>query len=50
MRDVKLTIDGKEVQLTDEQLKALGITTEKIIRLKELTKARFITMERPMAL
>lgn len=29
MRDVKLTIDGKEVQLTNEQLKALGITKEK---------------------
>lgn len=28
MREVRLTIDGKEVQLTDEQLKALGIEKE----------------------
>lgn len=29
MREVKLTIDGKEVPLTEEQLKALGIETRK---------------------
>lgn len=28
MKEIKLTIDGKEVQLTDEQLKALGIEKE----------------------
>ena len=28
MKEIKLTIDGKEVQLTDEQLKQLGIETE----------------------
>lgn len=28
MKEIKLTIDGKEVQLTDEQLKALGIEVE----------------------
>lgn len=28
MREIKLTIDGKEVQLTDEQLKLLGIGIE----------------------
>ena len=27
MKEVKLTIDGKEIQLTDEQLKMLGIAT-----------------------
>ena len=29
MKEIKLTIDGKEIQLTDEQLKMLGIETEK---------------------
>lgn len=29
MKEIKLTIDGKEVQLTDEQLKMLGIEPEK---------------------
>ena len=29
MKEIKLTIDGKEVQLTDEQLKMLGIESEK---------------------
>lgn len=29
MKEVKLTIDGKEIQLTDEQLKQLGIEPEK---------------------
>lgn len=29
MREIKLTIDGKEVPLTEEQLKALGIETAK---------------------
>ena len=29
MKEVKLTIDGKEVQLTDEQLRMLGIEPEK---------------------
>lgn len=29
MKEVKLTIDGKEIQLTDEQLKMLGIEPEK---------------------
>lgn len=29
MKEIKLTIDGKEVQLTDEQLRMLGIETEK---------------------
>lgn len=29
MREIKLTIDGKEVQLTETQLKALGIEVEK---------------------
>ena len=29
MKEIKLTIDGKEVQLTDEQLKVLGIEPEK---------------------
>lgn len=29
MKEIKLTIDGKEVQLTDEQLKMLGIETRK---------------------
>lgn len=29
MKEIKLTIDGKEVRLTDEQLKALGIEVEK---------------------
>lgn len=28
MKEIKLTIDGKEVQLTNEQLKALGIEIE----------------------
>lgn len=28
MKEIKLTIDGKEVQLTDEQLRLLGIGTE----------------------
>lgn len=28
MKEIKLTIDGKEVELTDEQLKALGIEVE----------------------
>lgn len=28
MKEIKLTIDGKEVQLTDEQLKMLGIKVE----------------------
>lgn len=28
MREIKLIIDGKEVQLTDEQIKALGIGVE----------------------
>ena len=28
MKEIKLTIDGKEVQLTDEQLRALGIEIE----------------------
>lgn len=28
MKEIKLTIDGKEVQLTEEQLKALGIEIE----------------------
>ena len=27
MKEIKLTIDGKEVRLTDEQLKMLGIAT-----------------------
>lgn len=29
MKEIKLTIDGKEVQLTDEQLRMLGIEAEK---------------------
>ena len=29
MKEIKLTIDGKEVQLTDEQLRMLGIGLEK---------------------
>ena len=29
MKEIKLTIDGKEVQLTDEQAKTLGIDPEK---------------------
>ena len=29
MKEIKLTIDGKEVQLTDEQLKMLGIEARK---------------------
>ena len=29
MKEIKLTIDGKEVQLTEKQLKALGIGIEK---------------------
>ena len=29
MKEIKLTIDGKEIQLTDEQLKMLGIEPEK---------------------
>lgn len=29
MKEIKLTIDGKEVQLTDEQLKMLGVEPEK---------------------
>ena len=29
MKEIKLIIDGKEVQLTDEQLKMLGIEPEK---------------------
>lgn len=29
MKEIKLTIDGKEIQLTDEQLKMLGIETRK---------------------
>ena len=29
MKEIKLTIDGKEIQLTDEQLKMLGIGPEK---------------------
>ena len=29
MKEIKLTIDGKEVRLTDEQLKMLGIEPEK---------------------
>lgn len=29
MREIKLIIDGKEVQLTDEQIKALGIETKR---------------------
>ena len=29
MKEIKLTIDGKEVQLTDEQLKMLGIEPKK---------------------
>lgn len=29
MKEIKLTIDGKEVQLTEEQLKMLGIEPEK---------------------
>ena len=29
MKEVKLTIDGKEVQLTDEQLKMLGVKVKK---------------------
>ena len=29
MKEIKLTIDGKEVQLTDEQLRMLGIDPEK---------------------
>ena len=29
MKEIKLTIDGKEVRLTDEQLRMLGIETEK---------------------
>lgn len=29
MKEIKLTIDGKEVQLTDEQLKALGTKVRK---------------------
>lgn len=29
MKEIKLTIDGKEMQLTDEQLRMLGIETEK---------------------
>jgi hypothetical protein len=29
MKEIKLTIDGKDVQLTDEQLKALGIEVRK---------------------
>lgn len=28
MKEIKLTIDGKEVQLTEEQLKQLGIEIE----------------------
>lgn len=28
MKEIKLTIDGKEVQLTDEQIKALNLTLE----------------------
>ncbi len=42
MKEIKLTIDGKEVQLTDEQLKALGAEAnkrinpfEKVIRFKD---------------
>ena len=29
MKEIKLTIDGKEIQLTDEQLKMLGIEVKK---------------------
>ena len=29
MKEIKLTIDGKEIQLTDEQLKMLGVELEK---------------------
>ena len=29
MKEIKLTIDGKEIQLTDEQLKMLGIVPDK---------------------
>lgn len=29
MKEIKLTIDGKEVQLTDEQLKLLGLEVQK---------------------
>ena len=29
MKEIKLTSDGKEVQLSDEQLKMLGIEPEK---------------------
>ena len=29
MKEIKLTIDGKEIQLTDEQLRMLGIEPEK---------------------
>lgn len=31
MKEIKLTIDGKEAQLTDEQLKALGVESNKRI-------------------
>lgn len=41
MRDVKLTIDGKEVQLTNEQLKALGITKEKNNPFERVNKGTF---------
>lgn len=34
MKEIKLTIDGKEVQLTNEQLKALGIEIEEKIEEK----------------
>ena len=29
MKEIKLTIDGKEIQLTDEQLKMLGVKVKK---------------------
>ena len=35
MKEIKLTIDGKEVQLTDEQLKMLGIETRKHLRVEK---------------
>lgn len=50
MKEIKLTIDGKEVQLTNEQLKALGITKEKNNPFERVNKGTFITMERSMAL
>ena len=39
MKEIKLTIDGKEVQLTDEQLKMLGIEVVRKNPFERVTKA-----------